>query len=140
MAHKLGSAFNLPHGISNALLIDDVIRFNSSEAPLRMGTFPKYSHPHTARRYAEIAEFLGLSGKDDSEKIEKFIVLIDDLKETVGIRKTIRDYVPDEQLYLAKLDQLTLQAFDDQCTGANPVYPLIEDIKQIYLDAYEGKY
>lgn len=138
MAHKLGSAVNLPHGISNALMINEVIRFNSSETPLRMGSFPQYSYPHTIRRYAEIAEHLGIKGKDDAEKVEKLISLIDELKEKVGIKKTIRDYVPDEELFMSKLDILTEQAFDDQCTGANPRYPMIAELRQLYLNAYYG--
>ena len=138
MAHKLGAAFNLPHGVSNALMINEVIRFNSSERPLRMGTFPQYSYPHTARRYAEIAENLGLKGKNDDEKIDRLIELIDNLKERIGIKKTIRDYVPDEKLFMSKLDTITEQAFDDQCTAANPRYPMMSELRQIYLNAYHG--
>lgn len=140
MAHKLGAFHHLPHGVANALMIDEVIRFNASEAPVKMGTFSQYDHPHTLERYAEIADFLGIKGKSDSEKLEKLIAAIDELKEKIGIKKTIREYVPDEADFLARLDEMTEQAFDDQCTGANPRYPLMSEIKQMYLNAYYGKH
>ncbi|MCD8309435.1 MAG: bifunctional acetaldehyde-CoA/alcohol dehydrogenase, partial [Clostridia bacterium] len=139
MAHKLGAFHHLPHGIANALMIDEVLRFNASEAPAKMGTFSQYDHPKTLRRYAEVAEALGIGGKDDNEKLENLIKAIDDLKEKVGIKKTIKDYGIDEQDFLARLDDMTEQAFDDQCTGANPRYPLMSEIKQMYLNAYYGK-
>ncbi|MCD8040375.1 MAG: bifunctional acetaldehyde-CoA/alcohol dehydrogenase [Clostridia bacterium] len=139
MAHKLGAFHHLPHGVANALMIDEVLRFNASEAPAKMGTFSQYDHPKTLRRYAEIAEALGIGGKDDNEKLENLIKAIDDLKEKVGIKKTIKDYGIDEQDFLARLDDMTEQAFDDQCTGANPRYPLMSEIKQMYLNAYYGK-
>jgi len=138
MAHKLGAFFHIPHGIANALMIDLVLRFNASEIPVKMGTFPQYSYPHTLRRYAEVAENLGLGGNTDEEKLENLIKAIDELKEKIGIKKTIRDYGVDEQEFLSKLDEMSKQAFDDQCTGANPRYPLIEEIKQMYLEAYYG--
>ena len=138
MAHKLGAFFHIPHGIANALMIDLVLRFNASETPVKMGTFPQYSYPHTLRRYAEVAENLGLGGNSDEEKLENLIKAIDELKEKIGIKKTIRDYGVDEQEFLSKLDEMSKQAFDDQCTGANPRYPLIEEIKQMYLEAYYG--
>lgn len=138
MAHKLGAFFHIPHGIANALMIDLVLRFNASEKPVKMGTFPQYSYPHTLRRYAEVAENLGLGGNTDEEKLENLIKAIDELKEKIGIKKTIRDYGVDEQEFLSKLDEMSKQAFDDQCTGANPRYPLIEEIKQMYLEAYYG--
>ena len=138
MAHKLGAFFHIPHGIANALMIDIVLRFNASETPTKMGTFPQYGYPHTLRRYAEIAENLGLGGNTDEEKLENIIKAIDELKEKIGIKKTIRDYGVDEQEFLSKLDEMSKQAFDDQCTGANPRYPLIEEIKQMYLEAYYG--
>ena len=140
MAHKLGAFHHIPHGVANALMIDEVIRFNSAEAPVKMGTFPQYDHPHTQSRYAEVAEALGLKGRTDEEKVESLIAAIDELKERVGIKKTIRDYVPDEADFLARLDEMTEQAFDDQCTGANPRYPLMSEIKQMYLNAYYGKH
>ncbi|MCD8372838.1 MAG: bifunctional acetaldehyde-CoA/alcohol dehydrogenase [Clostridia bacterium] len=139
MAHKLGAFHHLPHGIANALMIDEVLRYNAAEAPAKMGTFSQYDHPKTLRRYAEVAEALGIGGKDDSEKLENLISAIDELKEKVGIKKTIKDYGIDEQDFLARLDDMTEQAFDDQCTGANPRYPLMSEIKQMYLNAYYGK-
>ena len=138
MAHKLGAFHHLPHGIANALMINEVLRFNSSESPTKMGTFPQYDHPHTLRRYAEIAESLNLSGKTDEEKLEKLIGKIEELKEKIGIKKTIKEYGIDEKDFLSRLDEMTEQAFDDQCTGANPRYPLMSEIKQMYLNAYYG--
>lgn len=138
MAHKLGSFHHLPHGIANALMLNEVIRFNSADSPAKMGTFPQYAYPHTKARYAEIADYLNLSGKTDDEKVESLITALDVLKEKIGIKKTIRDYVPDEADFLNRLDSMTEQAFDDQCTGANPRYPLMGEIKQMYLNAYYG--
>ena len=138
MAHKLGAFHHLPHGIANALLINEVLRFNSEEVPTKMGTFSQYDHPHTLARYAEAADALGLGGKDDREKLENLIAAIDDLKAKIGIKKTIRDYGVDEQDFLSRLDDMVEQAFDDQCTGANPRYPLMSEIKQMYLNAYYG--
>ena len=138
MAHKLGAFHHLPHGVANALMIDEVLRFNAAEVPMKMGTFPQYDHPHTLARYAEIAQYLGLAGKTDEESLENLIHAIDELKEKIGIRKTIRDYGIDEADFLARLDEMTEQAFDDQCTGANPRYPLMSEIRQMYLNAYYG--
>ena len=139
MAHKLGAFHHLPHGVSNALMINEVIRFNASETPAKMGTFPQYDHPHTLARYAQVADYLGIKGKNDEEKLENLIKALDDLKEKVGIKKTIKDYGIDEKDFLDRLDDMTEQAFDDQCTGANPRYPLMSEIKQMYLNAYYGK-
>ena len=139
MAHKLGAFHHLPHGVANALMIDEVLRFNACEAPVKMGTFSQYDHPKTLHRYAEVAEYLGVGGNNDSEKLENLIKAIDELKERVGIKSTIKDYVPDEKDFLDRLDEMTEQAFDDQCTGANPRYPLMSEIKQMYLNAYYGK-
>ena len=139
MAHKLGAFHHLPHGIANALMIDEVLRFNAAEAPAKMGTFSQYDHPKTLRRYAEVAEALGLGGKTDKDKLENLIKAIDELKEKIGIKKAIKDYGIDEQDFLARLDDMVEQAFDDQCTGANPRYPLMSEIKQMYLNAYYGK-
>ncbi|NMA66149.1 MAG: bifunctional acetaldehyde-CoA/alcohol dehydrogenase [Clostridiaceae bacterium] len=139
MAHKLGAFYNLPHGIANALMITEVIKFNASETPVKMGTFPQYDHPHTLERYAEIADFLGLNGKNNEEKLKKLIAAIEDLKAKVEIKKTIKDYGVDEKEFLNNLDDMTEQAFDDQCTGANPRYPLMSEIKEMYLRAYYGK-
>lgn len=138
MAHKLGAFHHLPHGIANALMLDEVIRFNSADVPAKMGTFPQYAYPHTKARYAEIADYLNLGGKTDEEKVENLIAALDALKDKIGIKKTIRDYVPNEEDFLNRLDSMTEQAFDDQCTGANPRYPLMSEIKQMYLNAYYG--
>ena len=138
MAHKLGAFHHLPHGIANALMIDHVLRFNASEVPTKMGTFSQYDHPHTLERYAEVAQALGLKGRTDTEKLDALIAAIDALKERVGIKKTIKDYGIDENDFLTRLDDMTEQAFDDQCTGANPRYPLMSEIKQMYLNAYYG--
>ena len=139
MAHKLGAFHHLPHGIANALLITDVMRFNAAEVPSKMGTFPQYDHPHTLARYAEVADYLGVKGKNDQEKLEGLIEKIEALKERVGIKKTIKDYGVDEKYFLDTLDNMVEQAFDDQCTGANPRYPLMKEIKAMYLKAYYGK-
>lgn len=138
MAHKLGAFHHLPHGIANALMLDEVIRFNASETPAKMGTFSQYDHPHTLARYAEIADALHLPGKNDTEKMEALIAKLDTLKTQIGIRKTIKDYGVEEAKFLETLDAMTEQAFDDQCTGANPRYPLMAEIKQMYLNAYYG--
>lgn len=138
MAHKLGAFHHLPHGVANALMIDEVMRFNAAEVPAKMGTFPQYAYPHTLERYAEVATALGLKGKTDEEKFENLIKAIDDLKARVGIKPLIRDYVASEEDFLSRLDEMCEQAFDDQCTGANPRYPLIEEIKTMYLNAYYG--
>jgi len=138
MAHKLGAFHHLPHGIANALMIDEVLRFNAVEVPVKMGTFSQYDHPHTLARYAEVADYLGLKGKTDADKLEALIAALDELKAKVGIKKTIRDYGIDEADFLYRLDAMTEQAFDDQCTGANPRYPLMSEIKQMYLNAYYG--
>lgn len=138
MAHKLGAFFHLPHGVANALMIDEVLRFNAAEAPAKMGTFPQYDHPHTLRRYAEVAEALGIAGATDEEKLGGLIAAVDALKARVGIKPCIRDYGVDEDEFLARLDEMSEQAFDDQCTGANPRYPLISEIRQMYLNAYYG--
>ena len=138
MAHKLGAFHHLPHGIANALMIEEVLRFNASEAPAKMGTFSQYDHPHTLARYAEVSRALGFGGKNDKESLENLINAVNALKERVGIKKTIRDYGIDEKDFLDRLDAMTEQAFDDQCTGANPRYPLMSEIKQMYLDAYYG--
>ena len=138
MAHKLGAFHHLPHGVANALMIDEVMRFNAAEVPAKMGTFPQYAYPHTLERYAEVATALGLKGKTDEEKLDNLIKAIDDLKARVGIKPLIRDYVASEEDFLSRLDEMCEQAFDDQCTGANPRYPLIEEIKTMYLNAYYG--
>ncbi len=138
MAHKLGAFHHLPHGIANALLIEQVIRFNASEAPTKMGTFSQYDHPHTLARYAEVADYLGVKGDTNEEKLEGLIALINDLKAKVGIKSSIKEYGIDEADFMARLDDMVEQAFDDQCTGANPRYPLMSEMKQLYLNAYYG--
>lgn len=140
MAHKLGAFHHLPHGVANALMIEEVLRFNAAEAPEKMGTFSQYDHPHTLARYAEIADCLGISGKTDGEKLENLIKAVNALKARVGIKETIKDYNIDEKDFLDRLDEMVEQAFDDQCTGANPRYPLMSEIKQMYLNAYYGKH
>ena len=139
MAHKLGAYHHLPHGIANALLITDVMRFNAAEVPAKMGTFSQYQYPHCKERYVECANFLHIKGKNDDEKFENLIAAIEELKEKVGIKKTIKDYGVDEKEFLRTLDEMTEMAFDDQCTGANPRYPLMKEIKAMYLKAYYGK-
>ena len=139
MAHKLGSYHHLPHGVANALMIDEVIRYNANDNPVKMGTFPQYKYPQCTKRYADVATALGLKGDTDAEKVEALIVAIDELKEKVGLPKTIKDAGVDEEKFLTTLDQMVEDAFDDQCTGANPRYPLMSEIKQMYLNAYYGK-
>ncbi|MBQ8080096.1 MAG: bifunctional acetaldehyde-CoA/alcohol dehydrogenase, partial [Oscillospiraceae bacterium] len=139
MAHKLGAYHHLPHGVANALLITDVMRYNAAEKPRKMGTFSQYQFPHALDRYVECAEACGVTGDTKEEIFEKFIAKLEALKETIGIKKTIRDYGVDEKDFLNRLDQMSEDAFDDQCTGANPRYPLISEIKEMYLKAYYGE-
>lgn len=139
MAHKLGAFHHLPHGVANALMIDYVLRFNAAEVPAKMGTFPQYDHPHTLARYAEVADALGVKGRTDADKLEGLIKKIDELKDYVGIKKSIQEYGVDEKYFLDTLDDMVEQAFDDQCTGANPRLPLMSEIKDMYLRAYHGK-
>ena len=138
MAHKLGAFYHIPHGIANALMITEVIKFNCSEKPAKMGTFPQYDHPHVLQRYAELAAYLGFNGNTEKQKVASLINGIEELKEKIGIKKTIKDYGVDEKEFLNRLDDLAEQAFDDQCTGTNPRYPLIEEIKTMLLNAYYG--
>lgn len=138
MAHKLGAYHHLPHGVANALMICEVLRFNAEEVPAKMGTFPQYQYPHTLARYAECARFCGVSGRDDKETLELFIAKIEELKAAIGIKKSIREYGIDEKYFLDNLDQMVEDAFDDQCTGANPRYPLMSEIREMYLRAYYG--
>ena len=140
MAHKLGAFHHIAHGIANALLIEEVLRYNACEAPTKMGTFPQYDHPHTLQRYAQIADALGLGGANDDEKLDNLIAAVHDLKMRVGVKETIRDYGVEEAKFLETLDEMAENAFDDQCTGANPRYPLMGEIKQMYLNAYYGRH
>ena len=139
MAHKLGAFHHLPHGIANALLISLVVEYNSAECPRKMGTFSQYQYPHTMARYAECARFVGIQAKNDEEAVKKLIDKIEELKAAVGVKKTIAEYGVDEKYFLDTLDAMVEQAFDDQCTGANPRYPLMSEIKEMYLRAYYGK-
>lgn len=139
MAHKLGSAYNIPHGIANALLISQVVKFNSNDRPTKQGTFSQYHYPEGKRRYAKVAEFLNLGGKNDDEKVANLIKAIEKLKKSINIPASIKDWGVDEKVFLENLDNLSELAFDDQCTGANPAYPLISEIKQMYLDAFYGR-
>lgn len=138
MGHKLGAYHHLAHGVTVGLVLDEVMRFNAEEVPTKMGTFPQYEYPHALRRYAEIADSLNLGGNTDQEKLELLIAKIDELKEKVGFKKTIKDYGISEEDFLSTLDEMSEKAFDDQCTGANPRYPLISEIKEIYLKTYYG--
>lgn len=138
MAHKLGSFHHIPHGVANALLINEVLKFNVSSAPIKMGIFPQYKYPQCLERYAEIASFIGINGNSNEDKFNKLLNKIDELKSTVGIPKTIKDWCVDESTFLESLDEMVEQAFDDQCTGANPRYPLMSEIKQMYLNVYYG--
>ncbi|MBQ5821425.1 MAG: iron-containing alcohol dehydrogenase, partial [Clostridia bacterium] len=140
MAHKLGAFHHLPHGVANALMLEQVLRFNAAEVPTKMGSFSQYTHPHTLARYAEVADYLGVKGQDDAEKLEGLIDALNALKAKVGIKESIQAYGIDEADFLARLDEMVEQAFDDQCTGANPRYPLMSEIKQMYLNAYYGKH
>ena len=138
MGHKLGAFHHLPHGVTVSLVLNQVMKYNSVEIPEKMGTFPQYEYPHTLRRYAEIAEALGINGADDNEKLEKLLEKINQLKDSIGIKHSIKDYGIEEKAFLDSIDEMSEQAFDDQCTGANPRYPLISDIKEIYLKSYYG--
>jgi len=139
MAHKLGAAFHIPHGTANALLINQTIRFNATEVPTKQAAFPQYEYPSAASRYARISSYLGLPGATEGEKVEALLSALTELKDTLGMPATIRDAGVPEEEFLARVDALAEQAFDDQCTGANPRYPLISEIRQMYLNAYYGK-
>ena len=139
MAHKLGAYHHLPHGVANALILTEVIRYNAAEVPTKMGTFSQYQYPHAKERYVEAARFCGIKGKNDDEVFENFIQALEDLKDKIGIKKTIKDYGVDEKYFLDTLDEMVENAFNDQCTGANPRYPLMSEIKEIYLKCYYGK-
>lgn len=139
MAHKLGAFHHLPHGVANALLINEVMKFNATDVPTKMGTFSQYQYPHALARYAELGRFAGCTGKDDKEVFEKLLDKLEELKKIIEIKPTIKDYGVDEKYFLETLDEMSEQAFNDQCTGANPRYPLIAELKEIYLKAYYGK-
>ena len=139
MAHKLGAFHHLPHGIANAVILTRVMRYNAAEAPVKMGTFSQYPYPNALAAYAEMARYCGIQGKDDVEVFENFCTKLEELKETIGVKKTIADYGVDEAYFLETLDEMTEQAFNDQCTGANPRYPLMSEIRELYLDAFYGR-
>ena len=139
MAHKLGAFHHLPHGLANAVILTRVMRYNAAEAPVKMGTFSQYPYPNALHNYAEMAKYCGIEGKDDKEVFENFITKLEELKDFIGVKKTIADYGVDEQYFLDTLDEMTEQAFNDQCTGANPRYPLMSEIKELFLDAYYGR-
>ena len=139
MAHKLGAFHHLPHGVANAVLLTEVMRYNASEVPTKMGTFSQYQYPHALARYAELGRFAGCTGKDDKEVFESFLAKLEVLKEQIGIKKSIKEYGIDEKYFLDTLDDMVEQAFNDQCTGANPRYPLMKEIKELYLKCYYGK-
>lgn len=139
LAHKLGAYHHIPHGWANAVLVPRIIRYNAAERPTKMGTFPQYDHPVAFARYVEAGRYCGVEGKNDREVFEKFIEKIYELFDHVGVHRTIAEYNVDEKYFLETLDSMSENAFDDQCTGANPRYPLIEEIKGLYLDAYYGR-
>ena len=139
MAHKLGAFHHLPHGLANAVILTRVMRYNAAEKPVKMGTFSQYQYPHALADYADLGRYCGCTGKDDREVFENFIQKLEDLMDTIGIKKTIAEYGVDEKYFLETLDEMSEQAFNDQCTGANPRYPLISEIKELYLDAYYGR-
>ena len=139
MAHKLGAFHHLPHGIANAVILTDVMKYNAAEVPTRMGTFPQYEYPHALARYAEIGRYVGLTGKDDQEVFDKLIAKLEDLKKAIEIKPSIQAYGVDEKYFFDTLDAMTEQAFNDQCTGANPRYPLMPEMKEIYTKCYYGK-
>jgi acetaldehyde dehydrogenase/alcohol dehydrogenase len=139
MAHKLGAAFHIPHGIANALLITQVIRFNATDNPTKQAAFPQYRYPGAIARYVRIADYLGLGGASNDEKIAALVASLDQMKRSLNIPLSIKDYGINEEEFLARVDQLAEEAFDDQCTGTNPRYPLISEIRELYLQAYYGK-
>ena len=138
MAHKLGAAFNIPHGIANALIINQVIRFNSTDCPRKQCIFPQYKFPNAKAKYGQIADELNLGGKDDNEKVELLINAITQLKKDINIPLSIKEYGISEKDFNDKLDELVVLAFDDQCTGANPAYPLMDEIREVFKKAYSG--
>ena len=139
MAHKLGAFHHIPHGLANAVILTRVMRYNADPVPTKMGTFPQYTYPHTKERYVECAKYCGVTGKNDDEIFENFLKKIEELKDIIGVKKTIKEYNVDEKYFLDTLDDMCEQAFNDQCTAANPRYPLVREIKELYLDAYYGR-
>ena len=138
MAHKLGAMYHVPHGVANALLIRQVMKYNASDAPHKQAIFPQYKFPCAKAKYGQVADELGLGGNNDDEKVQLLINAVDDLMTRIELPKSIKDFGVDEETFMKNLDELVELAFDDQCTGANPAYPFMSDIKQIYIDAYYG--
>ena len=142
MAHKLGARWHLAHGLSNSLLLVEVMRFNASSSPEKMGTFPQYSYPDCLSRYAKVAKYVGCQGETDEESFENLTAKIEELQETLELPRTIKEALGErvsEKEFLDSVDKMSQDAFDDQCTGANPRYPLVREIKEMYLRAYYGK-
>ena len=139
MAHKLGAFHHIPHGLANAVILLRVMRYNAAEAPVKMGTFSQYPYPNALAAYAEFGRYCGCTGKDDREVFENLLVKLQELMDFIGVKHTIAEYGVDEKYFLDTLDEMSEQAFNDQCTGANPRYPLISEIKELYLDAYYGR-
>jgi acetaldehyde dehydrogenase / alcohol dehydrogenase len=139
MAHKLGAAFHLPHGVANALLISNVIRYNANDNPTKQAAFSQYDRPKAKCRYAEIARYLGLGGATKDEQVESLIAWVESLKRDLDIPASIRDARVEEAEFLSRLDSIAVDAFDDQCTGANPRFPLISELKAVLLDSYYGR-
>ena len=139
MAHKLGAFHHIAHGLANAVILTRVMRYNASDVPTKMGTFPQYEYPKAKARYVEAAKYCGVTGKNDDEIFENFIKKIEELKKLIGVKETIALYGVEEKYFLDTLDEMSEQAFNDQCTAANPRYPLISEIKELYLDAYYGR-
>ena len=139
MAHKLGAFHHIAHGLANAVILTRVMRYNASDVPTKMGTFPQYEYPKAKARYVEAAKYCGVTGKNDDEIFENFIKKIEELKTLIGVKETIALYGVEEKYFLDTLDEMSEQAFNDQCTAANPRYPLISEIKELYLDAYYGR-
>ena len=139
MAHKLGAFHHIAHGLANAVILTRVMRYNASDVPTKMGTFPQYEYPKAKARYVEAAKYCGVTGKNDDEIFENFIKKIEELKKFIGVKETIALYGVEEKYFLDTLDEMSEQAFNDQCTAANPRYPLISEIKELYLDAYYGR-
>ena len=139
MAHKLGAHFHIPHGVANALLMNEIIKFNATDAPFKQGTFPQYETPQATARYAQAADYLGLGGRTDEEKVQLLMKKINELKAELNIPMSIKECGVSEEAFVAQLDRMVEEAFDDQCTGANPRYPLMSDIKEIYMNAFHGE-
>lgn len=143
MAHKLGAKFHIPHGIANAYCLSQVIRFNSSTKPTKQAAFAQYKYPFACEKYAQVADFMGFGGKNTKEKIDNLIAKLEELKSAIGIAPSIKAETRNgfsEKQFMAALDEISEKAFDDQCTGSNPRYPLILELRQLFVYAYNGEY